>query len=210
MTSPGLRRCFAALPLVLAVTQAPARAADGDLMRRMIREADKVGRREASGPAPASGDDITLSDQRSRQAERIMTRAVRGLVCDRIEDLARSSPGLSQFLRRLSIFSVADPAPIEEPPAPVSPGADPRVHRGADRGRDPASASLGLRIDAHPRLLVRGRLGTLSGALEVPLLERELRLSVEQSFGPHGRAVLRGGRSEDRGDWATVGFSLQF
>ena len=112
MTSPGLRRCFAALPLVLAVTQAPARAADGDLMRRMIREADKVGRREAGGPAPASGDDITLSDQRSRQAERIMTRAVRGLVRDRIEDLARSSPGLSQFLRRLGISSVADPAPV--------------------------------------------------------------------------------------------------
>ena len=206
MPSPGLRRWIATLPLVLALALVPVRSEDGGLMRRMIREADRVGRRDAGTPAPAAGDDITLSDQRSRQAERIVTRAVRGLVCERIEDLARSSAGLSQFLRRLSVTSGASPAPIEGSPASLSPGAGPR----ADRAREPASASLGLRVDAHPRLVVRGRIGTLSGALEMPLLERELRLSVEQSLGNHGRAVLRGGRSEDRGDWATVGFSLQF
>jgi hypothetical protein len=210
MPFPGFRRWFAALPLLLAATLVPARAEEGELMRRMNREADRVGRREAGPPAPFAGDDFNLSDQRSRQAERIMTRAVRGLVCDRIEDLARSSTGLSQFLRRLSISSFAGPAPIEESAAPLSPGADPRAVRGPDRGRDPATASMALRLDAHPRLVVRGRIGTLSGTVEMPLLDRDLRLSVEQTFGHSGRAVLRGGRSEDRGDWATVGFSLQF
>jgi hypothetical protein len=67
-----------------------------------------------------------------------------------------------------------------------------------------------LRIDAHPRLLLAGRVGRLEGRLELPILEREVRMTVEHPIGGFGGAALRGGRSEDRGTWADLALTLRF
>ena len=81
MPSRRLRPWIAALTLTLAVTLVPVLAGgiekatqpQGDLMRRMMREADRYGRRDLGTPVAAAGDDLTLNDQRALQAKRIVT-----------------------------------------------------------------------------------------------------------------------------------------
>ncbi|HUD73239.1 MAG TPA: hypothetical protein VMQ62_14870, partial [Dongiaceae bacterium] len=81
--------------------------------------------------------------------------------------------------------------------APATPAA------GADFG-------FRFRIDAHPRLVLGGRVGKLEGRLEVPVLDREIRMTVEHPIGGLGGAALRGGHSDDRGSWADLSISLRF
>ena len=54
------------------------------------------------------------------------------------------------------------------------------------------------------------RRGSLEGRLELPVLEREIRLSLDRPLGERGRASLRGGHSEDRGGWADLAIRFSF
>ncbi len=67
-----------------------------------------------------------------------------------------------------------------------------------------------MRVDAHPRVELRARAGTLTGLIEVPLLEHEIRFGLEEPLGRFGKAAIRGGRSADQGDWADLVLGIRF
>jgi len=176
-----------------------------DFMKRMTREARREVRRASDlASIPVEVEDMESAETRARQAERILRRSVRGALGDQIEPLLRSLPAFGRFLeaRELPVAaraSAAEPAPGAGPSRPAAPAP-----AGAFSG------SIGFRLDAHPRLLIRGRLYGASGILELPVLDREIRLSIDQPLGARGAATLRGGLSRDRGEWVTLSINLSF
>lgn len=184
------------------------RAPAPDFMKRMMREA----RREVSRvtePPPIPGEvgaveEPELAEVRARQAERIFRRSVRGALGDQIEPLLRSLPAFERLLgaRDLSIAAGASAGPLALGAAPS--GTAGSAPAGA------VSGSIGFRLDAHPRLLIRGRLYGARGVLELPVLDREIRLSIDQPLGARGAAMLRGGLSRERGEWVTLSINLSF
>jgi hypothetical protein len=135
----------------------------------------------APGP-PESGSDPRV--------QRILTRALRGVIEEQLGSLEQHAP-LAGFLR------------VETTTAGMAPvGGDP-VPRRFDAG-------FGLRLDAHPRLQLRTSVGALSGIVEVPLVDPELRVGVEGPLGSAGRASLHAGAGGAHGDWATLSFSFGF
>jgi len=179
-----------------------------DFMKRMLREARREASRVSDRP-PIAGEmgeveELEFAETRARQAERIFRRSVRGALGDQLEPLLRSLPAFERLLgaRDLSIATGA------------SAGA-PTVGAAASGPAVPApagamSGSIGFRLDAHPRLLIRGRLYGARGVLELPVLDHEIRLSIDQPLGARGAAVLRGGLSRERGEWVTFSINLSF
>lgn len=133
-------------------------------------------------PDPLSGSDPRV--------QRILTRALRGAFDEQLEALTERAP-FTSFLHRGS--------PDADTPGTAA-AATPK----------PFDASLGMRLDAHPRLQLRTTFGGFSGTVEVPVLDPELRVGVERSLGPAGRASLRAGTGGGRGDWAALSFSFGF
>ena len=197
-----------------AVPAASAQAPDPSpsFESRLDREAR---RRGAFSLAALDPDDDVAARGRSESAEKIFTRALRGLVDDQAESLARGLPGFGDALRWLDGFGVhaAGRAPS---PAPA-PRAEDLAGFGAGYGASaaperpaPFDASLRMRVDAHPRVELRARAGTLTGVIEVPLLEHDVRFGLEQPLGRFGKAAIRGGRSADQGDWADLVVGIRF
>ena len=150
-------------------------------------------------------DDLEATDARAREAERLLKRSLRGALGDRLEELARSIPVLERLLSRGERSFAAGTAPDGSDPVPGLAST-----RSAAGPRGPLSASVGFHLDAHPRILLRTRLFTVQGRVEVPVLDREIRVSFDQRLGTRGWATLRGGLSAERGDWASFTLSLQF
>ena len=190
---------------VLAAPE-PQPAPDARLFhQRMLREAQREKGR-ATEPLellePAD-DDLDAAEARSRSAKRILRRSVRGYFGDRLLNFAETLPVLGRFLDR----------PTDSGPAAAS-GTD-GVATGARRpdvqaAGEPPSARFGFRLDAHPRLTLRTRLYGFNGLVEIPVLDREVRVSFDRPLGNRGKAVLRGGLSAEDGSWATLSFNLRF
>src|SRR5262245_28710708 len=145
-----------------------------DFMKRMMREARRttIGTSEPL-PVPATLEDPEDAGFRSRQAERILRRSVRGTLGDRLEPILRSVPGLDVLMRPRDLSIASTSSGGLDAGAALSGSA-------AAGPRSVASGSVGFRLDAHPRLLLRGRLFQAKGVIEVPVLDRELRLSIDQ------------------------------
>jgi len=160
------------------------------------------------------GDDVEMLDPGSgRRVERAILRALRGTLDERLEEAARGSATFAPLFRWIDGRdggAAGWPAgrsalPASESAAPFAAGA-----ASVPAPRRVGDLALRLRLDAHPRLLFGARFGALDGRIEVPLLERELRLSLDRPIGGHGRASFRGGRSAERGDWADLALRFRF
>jgi len=198
-----------------AIAFAPSTGAFESALRRRL---ETEGRRQKLGLdmpfIAAPGDDATaLEPERGRRVERTILRALRGALDERLQVAARGSAGFAPLFRWI------DGRDNGSPGWPAGPSAAPRLESAAmfraDASPAPASRGVGdfalrFRLDAHPRLLLGARLGTVNGRIEVPLLERELRLSLDRPVGDHGRASFRGGRSAERGDWADLALHFSF
>jgi hypothetical protein len=192
----------------------PAQAPDPSTSfeSRLDREAR---RRGAFSLAALDPDDDVAARGRSESAEKIFTRALRGLVDDQAESLARGMPGFGDALRWLDGFGVhasgRGPSPSAVPRAEdlAGSGAGAGVTAAPERPA-PFDASLRMRVDAHPRVELRARAGSLTGVIEVPLLEHDVRFGLEQPLGRFGKAAIRGGRSADQGDWADLVVGIRF
>jgi hypothetical protein len=147
-------------------------------------------------------DDLESIGARAREAERLLKRSLRNTLEDRLEQAARTLPFFEKVLGRGGMSGPSTNS-FGRAANPMGPAL-----RSESQGA--VSASLGFRLDAHPRLQIRTRVLSMTGLLEVPVLDREIRLSLDQPLGRHGRASLRGGASADGNDWATLSFSLQF
>jgi hypothetical protein len=201
------------LALVLAGSVANARSEphlrpgppSPEFVKRMMREARReLARSPDPLPAPAAVEDPEAEEMRGRQAERILKRAVRGALGDRVGPLLRSWPAFEALLGRPEmVIARRPPAEVPDPAISAIGSARPSAGRVL-------SGSLGFRLDAHPRLLLRGRLHGARGVIELPVLEREVRLSIDQPIGARGAASIRGGWSEGPGDWVTLSLSLSF
>jgi len=162
----------------------------------------------------APGDDIeAVEPERGRRVERTILRALRGAIDERLEEAARGSASFAPLFRWI------DGRDNGAPDRSAGPSAAPRPESATmfrtDAPPVPAPRGVGdfalrFRLDAHPRLLLGARLGAVNGRIEVPLLERELRLSLDRPIGGHGRASFRGGRSAERGDWADLALHFRF
>lgn len=157
------------------------------LISRMQREAKRYRAETVLDPSGATGlIDSAVEEQRSRQAERIVTRAFRRTL---------ESP-LASLLRGTTTFGLLDSGAIA-----AAPGGAPREGL---RGR------LGLKLDAHPRMVVGAEFLGFRGRLEVPLLDDPVRLTLERPLGPRGSAAFTGGVGRDGREWAVLNFGFRF
>jgi hypothetical protein len=145
--------------------------------------------------APAAGaDPVAPAESGSDpRVQSMLTRALRGVLDEELATLAQRAP-FASLLRLGSGRS----------------GAIGTDAAAGDPVRQRFDATLGMRLDAHPRLQLRTSLGAFSGTVEVPILDPELRVGVERSLGPAGRASLHAGAGGAHGDWATLSFSFGF
>jgi hypothetical protein len=178
------------------------------LDERLRREARRFPDLTAAPVDPAvleqdTGPDEGTRAARGRRVERLLTRAIRGALDDHLTDRARESGTLP------GLFRLLDARDDDKDAA----GAGPLLRRGVDTeavGNGGSRTTFRLRLDAHPRLQVRARMGPVTGSIEVPVLDPELRFGLERPLGARGRAALSGGHSDERGGWASLALSFGF
>jgi len=174
---------------------------------RLRREARRFP--DLTGPAEESGPDLEIEADdgtraaRGRRVERLLTRAIRGALDDQISERARESGSLSGLFRLLD--------GREDTRTDAAGGLD-RLAAGAGTATAPGASAMSFRVrlDAHPRLQWRTRVGAFTGSVEVPVLDPELRFGLEHPIGSAGRAALSGGHSSDRGGWASLALNFSF
>jgi len=177
------------------------------LDERLRREARRFPDLTAALVDPAVPEQDAEPDEgtraaRGRRVERLLTRAIRGALDDHVTDRARESGTLPGLFRLLDADDHKDAA-----------GAGPLLRRGVDAeaaGNGGSRTTFRLRLDAHPRLQLRARMGAVTGSVEVPVLDPELRFGLERPLGARGRAALSGGYSDERGGWASLALSFGF
>lgn len=186
----------------------------GRLMVRMRREALRYRRQNIADVLAAPGRmfadlDSEALAKRSREASRIVTRSVRRSLDGEIERLARTSLGLGPTIDLLGQVSSRGLRP--QPPAGGAaslPAGAPLPAFGAPAGR--WRGGIGMRLDAHPALVMRTDSPRFAGRLELPVRNEPIRLSLECPVGPRGRAVLSSGMPRAGQGWATVTISFGF
>jgi hypothetical protein len=147
--------------------------------------------------------DSALETERANHAEQILARALHRSLDEQIEQVARTSWGLAPAFDWLEDFGHGKRGVSSGPAAPAASATGTPMNGGFD-------GSVGVRIGAHPRLVLRGAFRGFRARIDVPVLEDEIRLAVERPLGPHGRAALtaifpRGGPGR-----AFLGFNFSF
>ena len=223
---PAIARLEAGRPLIptgdftLSTPRGPrehpdfgAQGFSGRLMARMRREALRYRRQNVSDVTSAVSDrvfedlDSEALERRSHEASRIVTRSVKRALDVEIERLARTSLGLGRTIDLLGGLSSRGARP-QSPARQGSLAGTPPSAAGAPEGG--WRGGLGIRLDAHPALLVRADARLFAGRLEVPVRDEPIRLSIECPVGPKGRAVLSSGMPRDGQGWATVMLNFSF
>ncbi len=175
----------------------------------MKREALRYRRENVSSASTAAGwtpfDEIDsiAAHQRSLEAERIVTRSTRRTIDLELERLARRSLGLGptlDFFGRLSTRGGRADAT-----APGGAAVAPEAARS-----DGLTGGVGLRLDAHPALVLRATFRGIRGRIDLPALDEPARLSIEGSLGSRGRAVVTSGWSRGGDGWTTVTINFRF
>lgn len=174
------------------------------LMARMEREARRRANETLLTITPDDGaPDSILEEERAYHAEQIIGRALNRSLDEQLEQVARTAWGLAPAFDWLEDFGHGRRSAGRESTNPVNPSAGPGAARGFD-------GSVGVRIGAHPRLVLRGVFRGLSARIDVPILEDEIRLSVERPLGPHGRAALVGAFPRGEPGRAFLSFNFNF
>ena len=203
---------------VIATDGVAAFRADGfsaRLLSMMGHEAQRYRERNVSeaGGAPRNDPlgefDSAAEATRSAVASRVITRSSHRALGNEIERVARASLGLGPSLDLLQNLSLrrtrtgtpdaGSPSPGQDRPPAAPPNDAPRL-----RG------DVAFRLDAHPALLLRARLGTLRGRIDLPVRNEPIRVSLESPLGARGHAVLSSGLPRDGQPWATLTFSFGF
>ena len=187
----------------------------GRLLSRMNREAQRYRRENvstaltAATPRPFDDLDSIASDRQSEEAARILTRSARRTLDLELERLARRSLGLGATLDFFGRVS-ARGSRLDPPTALRMPGGDAGGPRQEIGRSDRVTGSMGLRLDAHPALVLRTTAFGIQGRLDLPARNEPFRLSIEGPAGPKGRAVLTSGVPRDGRGWATLTFNFRF
>src|SRR5206468_6493396 len=130
--------------------------------------------------------DSIAADQRSQEAERIVTRSARRTIDLELERLARQSLGLGATLDFFGRLATQGGRPDA-----TNPGGGAGSSIASETARqDRLTGSIGVRLDAHPALVLRATFRGIRGRIDLPALDEPARLSIDGPFGPRGRAVL--------------------
>ena len=184
------------------------------LLSRMNREARSFRREnvsEAWGALPQGRDDpfdSVAAARRNAEASRVVTRSLHRALDDELDRLARTSLGLGpslDFLQGVSLRRLRAGRSDHAAEAIAEHPQSPRTERPEGLRGD-----LGLRLDAHPALVLRARFRGLHGLIELPARNEPARLSLESPVGAHGRAVLSAGQPHDGLGWTTLTFNFRF
>jgi hypothetical protein len=184
------------------------------LMSRMSLEARRYRRdnvAESTGlPRFGPGEELDsiAEARRNAEASRVITRSFHRALDEELERAARTTLGLGptlDFLRGVSLRSpraghAARPGGADAPALPNSSPERPGRLRG----------DVGLRLDAHPAVVLRARLGSLRGRIELPARDEPARITVESSIGLRGRAILSASQPRDGQPSATLTFNFWF
>ena len=184
------------------------------LMSRMSHEARRFRRDNVteSWGAARSGRDDDLDSiaeaQRGVEASGVVTRSLHRALDDELDRLARTALGLGPTLDFLQGLSLRRQRAGHAARAGASFGQHPSV--SAEENPDRLRGDVGLRLDAHPALLLRARFRSLRGRIELPARGDPARLTLESPIGTRGRAVLSSGLPRDGQGWTTLTFDFQF
>ncbi len=175
------------------------------LLTRMQHEARRYRTGRVFDPSDTIDPiDSVAEEQRAREAERILTRSFNRTLDDQVEQALRTTLGLGglfDFVEDLGAvgFRSRFPGPA------AGAGEGPRAASDAR-----FQGSVGLKIDAHPRVVFRTEFFRIHGRVEVPILDEPLRLSFERPLGARSRAALTGGLARHGQDWAALTLSIGF
>jgi len=174
------------------------------LMARMEREARRRANETLLTIIPDDGaPDSVLEEERAYHAERIIGRALNRSLDEQLEQVARTAWGLAPAFDWLQDFGHGKRSTGRESTNSANQSTGPRAAHGFD-------GSVGVKIGAHPRLVLRGVFRGLSGRIDVPILEDEIRVSVERPLGLHGRAALVGAFPRGEPGRAFLSFNFSF
>lgn len=180
------------------------------LMSRMSLEARRYRRDNVSESTgflrnDRSDDlDSIAEARRNSEASRVITRSFHRALDEELERAARTTLGLGSALDFLRGASLRGARPGQSARGDGSTGAAPGQRAEGLRG------DVGLRLDAHPALVLRARLGALRGRLELPARDEPARLTVESPIGQRGRAVLSAAQPRDGQASTTLTFNFWF
>ncbi|MFQ5877937.1 MAG: hypothetical protein ACE5JH_09665 [Acidobacteriota bacterium] len=197
--APSLRRSFT------------PRGISRQLIERMQYEVRRFRKTNPHDPSGAlAPEDSVAEQQRAREAERVVTRALNRTLDRVLEEFARTTLRLAPALDWVDELGGlrpwrASPRRRAEPPAPggAAVPTPPRHAKALD-------TSLGLKLDARPKVVFRARFLHIAGKITVPLLDDGIRFSFERSLGAHGRAALTGAVSGGERDWAALMIDFRF
>ena len=152
--------------------------------------------------------DSIAEARRGAEASRVITRSLHRVLDDELDRLARTSLGLGPTLDLLQGLSLrrSRTGASGRAGGPAAPRPEGPAAERADRAR----GDIGLRLDAHPALILRGRFRSLRGRVELPARDEPARLSLESPVGTCGRAVLSSGLPRDGRGWTTLTFNFSF
>jgi hypothetical protein len=217
-TLPSSLPSFNLSPLQFSSTIGPKGTGDASptgfsarLMSRMSLEARRYRRDNVSESTGFlrndSGADLDsiAEARRNTEASRVITRSFHRALDEELERAARTTLGLGPTLDFLRGVSLRGPRSGQSARADTAgaPGSAAQRNEGL-RG------DIGLRLDAHPALVLRARLGSLRGRIELPALDEPARLTVESPVGLRGRAVLSAAQPRDGQGSTTLTFNFWF
>jgi hypothetical protein len=181
-----------------------------ELMGRMKRECLRYKQSHPNDPSSLAGPlDSIAEAERAHQAERIITRALDRTMDAYLERLARTSRGLAR------VIDWVDGARL------------PRVHLGRSnsakapgphdtravivpRRSHDLQMRIGLKIDAHPRVVLRSRFLGVRGRIEVPVLNEPVRYTFRRRLGRNSEASLSGTWGRDDESWTALNLNFSF
>ncbi|MEE9292351.1 MAG: hypothetical protein V3U83_05425 [Acidobacteriota bacterium] len=180
-----------------------------ELMSRMEHEFLRYQQRN---PHDAEGIGISLDSiaeqQRRDQARRVITRAFDKTMDRYLENLARTSLGLGGLIdwiegNRGPRFRIGrKAAPPTDQSGTVAPAAN--------RPRREFNLNVGVKVDAHPRLVLRSRLFGVRGRIELPVMGEPIRAVFSRSFGRHTHGAVAGSWARDGERRISFGINVSF
>ena len=180
-----------------------------ELMSRMEHE---FLRYQQKNPHDAEGIGASLDSiaeqQRRDQARRVITRAFDKTMDHYLENVARTSLGLGGLIdwidgNRGPRFRIGrKTAPPTDESGTVAPAAL--------LPRREFNLNVGVKVDAHPRLVLRSRLFGVRGRIELPVQGEPIRAIFSRSFGRHTHGAVAGSWARDGERRVSFGINVSF
>lgn len=180
-----------------------------ELMSRMEHE---FLRYQQKNPHDAEGIGTSLDSiaeqQRRDQAKKVITRAFDKTMDRYLENVARTSLGLGGLIdwiegNRGPRFRMGrKAAPPTDRPGTVAPAAH--------QPRREFNLNVGVKVDAHPRLVLRSRLFGVRGRIELPVGGEPIRAIFSRSFGRHTHGAVAGSWARDGERRVSFGINVSF